>query len=427
MSQALANIIALGQERVERVKEFQGQASHPFFDWVMRQQKVTSDDFGLRIAVYLAEPGGFTAFNYASAPDFREAISPEDDAMRVYPARSAQPVLMNGDMLRGLKANRENWWIRYQEMIDRYATIAKKNLSRYFHGDGTGALAISNSAIGSTGVATLNGLTSTSGTSGQAKTKGTALLQKNEIYNAINPSTGAVRGTFVVLTEGRASCSINVTSGTIAVNDPIVISGTYNKVPTGIRHLANFSNRVLQNFDTTNAPNLNTPYYDANGNAITPSAFSLAKGKVQTYMNDTEAEKGKIIVMTPGHQKTLVNQAFQYREYTDPKGNETVYGVFSKYVDMDGDIHFIDADAADEQIRILDANSYKVLEDMPWGVYNDDGNEWRMRHGANNSGSDRFFMAIGWQGNLYKSGVAFADAVIDDVAHSGSDYITQAS
>lgn len=425
MAEGLHNITVLGQERVKRVKEFQGQSTRPLWDYLMKGKKEKVDDFGMRIPLYLAEPGGHTLFDY-SAPNFRPPIAPEDDAMRIYPSRTQIGIELNGDMLRGLKENRQNWWIKYQERVDRTVDVHKKLLSRLFHGDGTGTLAIAGNTIGGTGPATLNGVVSTGGTSGVAKTKGTAWLQKNEVYDAINPSTNAVRGTFVVTAEGRSSCAINVTAGTISTNDPICVTGGWKKAPNGIYNLANFSNRVVQGFDTTNAPSLNTPVYDAGGNAVSPAAFSYAKGLVQTRMNDEGEEKGKLCIMTPGHQKTLVNQQFQYRQLTNPKGDETVYGVASKYVDMDGDIHFVDADAADDQIRLLDSNSYGVAEDMPWGFYNDDGLTWRQKAGGGN-GADVWYCNIGWQGQLYKAGVAECDAIIDDVAHSGADYITQAS
>lgn len=425
MADGLTNAIALGQERIKLVKEFQGQDSAPLWQWVMKQKKEPLNEFGRRIPVYLTEPGGDTFFTY-SAPDFRAPIAPEFDAMRVYPARHAVAIQLTGEMLRALNRGDDNFFQTYEQRIDMTAKSSKKQLSKHFHGDGTGTLGIASTAHGGTGIVTLGGQYTSGGTSAQACTKGTSNLKKNEIYNAINPATEAIRGTFTVLTEGRRTASVNITAGTIAIGDKLVMSGSWKKVPVGLRHLANFSNRVLQNYDTTNAPNLNTPYYDLNGNPISPSAFSLAKGLVGTFVNDAAEEKGKMIVMTIGHQKTLVNQAFQYRQLVNPKGDETVYGTPSKYIDSDGDIHFIDADAPDEQIRILDAGAYGVGEDMPWGVYNDDGNEWRMNHGANSVGADTYFLSLGWQGQLEKKGVGLCDAVIDDLAHSGTDYVTQA-
>lgn len=424
MPDGLTNAIALGQERINKVKEFQGQDTFPLFKWVMAQKKEPLNEFGRRIILYLSQDGGETFFTYADA-SFRDYIAPEYDAMRTYPARFGKSIVVDGDMLRALKRGDENYFQRYQEKIDNAANAARKILSRHFHGDGTGTLAIATSAHGVVGVVTLTGMFTSGGVSAQASTKGTSNLKKNEIYQAINPANDTVRGTFTVLVEGRRQVQANLTSGTIAINDKIVQFGSYKKVPVGLRYLANFNNRVLQNYNTANAPQLNTPVYAAGGNAISPAAFSIAKGLVQTFANDVNEEKGKMIIMTPGHQKTLVNQAFQYRQYVNLKGDETVYGVPSKYIDMDGDVHFLDSDAPDEQIRILDANSYSAGEDMPWGLYDDDGNQWRMRHGTNNAGSDVWFLVIGWHGQLEKAGVALCDAVIDNVAHSGTDYATQ--
>jgi hypothetical protein len=346
--------------------------------------------------------------------------------MRVYPARFAKAVVIQGEMLRSLKKGDDNYFQRYEEKITKAGDAARKVLSRLFHGGNTGVMCISTSTIGGTGVANMNGMYTSGGTSADHSTKGTSHLKKNELYDAIDPVAETVRGQLTILTEGRRTVSVNVTSGTISANDLIVIRGSYKKVPVGLRHLADFNNRVCQNFNTANSTNLNTPYYDGGGNPLSPAAFSFAKGLVQTFANDVNEAKGKMIIFTPGHQKTLVNQAFQYRQYVNPKGDETVYGVPSKYIDSDGDVHFLDADAPDEQVRILDANSYSVGESMPWGYYDDDGNQWRMRHGSNTSGSDVWFTAIGWQGQLEKAGRAFCDAVIDNVAHDGTDYVKQA-
>jgi hypothetical protein len=424
-AEGLTNAIALGQERIKKVTKLQGQFTYPLFKYVMAKDKKPLNEFGRRIILYLSEDGGETFFTY-SAPSFRDYVPPEYDAMRVYPARFAKAVVLNGDMLRALRRGDDNYFLRYQEKMDNAAVAARKILSRHFHGDGTGTLSIATSAHAVLGAITLTGMFTSGGTSAQASTKGTAWLKKNETYDAIDPAAETVRGTFTVTLEGRRQVGATLLSGTIAINDKIVQTGSYKKVPVGLRHLANSASRVLQNYNTANALQLNTPVYAAGGAAISPSAFAVAKGLVETFTNDETEAEGKLIIMTPGHQITLTSQGFQYRQYIDPKGKETISGFSGwKYVDQEGDMHFIDADAPDEQIRILDKASYSVGEDMPWGLYDDDGNEWRMRPGTNNSGSDVYFTAIGWHGQLEKAGVALCDALIDNVAHSGTDYATQ--
>ncbi len=425
-SLGLQNVAALLQERVLSTAKFIGENEAPFFKYIMSLKKGRITEEGMRIPFQTAEDGGDTYFTYADS-SFRPYIPAEYDAMRVYPARFAKSLQFTGEMLRILRNGlaTEGQVGSMAAKTEESAKSSRKILNRHFHGDGTGTLSISQSAIGATGVATLAGMYITSGTSAHTSTKGTSWLKKNEIYQAINPATDAVRGVFTVLTPGKRTCSINVTSGTIASGDLIVLFSSYKKVPVGIRLLANFNNRVMQNFNTANAADMNTPVIDNGGNPISPAAFSAAKTLVQVFNNDAMQDRGRLIIMTPGHNSTLVNQAFQYRSYTNPRGNETVYGVPSKYVDADGDIHFLDADAPDDQIRILDANSYHVAESMPWGVYDDDGQEFRMLFGTYNAGSDEWMKAIGWQGQLYKDGRALSDVVITNIAHSGADYVTQ--
>lgn len=419
-AEGLQNAVALGQERVAEVADYIGNTKHPLFQWVMtKKDKERLTYYGKRLPFFATQDGGETFFDY-SDPTFRDYVPEESEAMRIYPANFAKSLKLKGDMLRSLMAGDPNTFDDYERKVKRFARAARQLLSVMFHGDGTGTLAISNSTINSTGAATLNCLYESAGTSAQAITKGAQYLRKNETYQAINPSTEAVRGTFTVTVEGKRSCSINVTAGTIAPNDKIVLVGSYKKVPNGLRQLANFANRVLQNYNTANNPHLNTPYYDMGGNAITPDAFKFAKSLVQALSNDENEANSKMIIMTFGHNYQLTSQGFQYRQYTDPKGNQTIHGVFSKYIDADGDVHFLDADAPDEQIRILDAASYHVGEEKPWGLY--EGKDWEMIQGTNSAGSDVYFRAIGWHGQLYKEPRGICDAVIDDIAHSGADY-----
>lgn len=425
MGEGLANAVALGQERVAEVAGFIGNTERPLFQWAMtKKDKAALTYQGKRLPFFATKDGGETFFGY-SDPSFRDYVAETSDAMRVYPANFAKSIKLKGDMQRGLERNDPTFFDSYDKKMTRSAEYAKQLLSFLFHGDGTGTLAINNSTISGTGAGqTINCLYTSGGTSAVGITKGATQLRQGETYQFINPSTEAVRGTFTVTAQGRRSVVANVTSGTGAVNDKIVLVGSYKLVPNGISNLADFNNRVLQNYNTANNTMLNTLYYAMGGNVITPAAFRTAKGYVQTDANDVNASEGKMIVMTPGHQTQLVNQAFQYRTYTDPKGNQTVHGVFSKYIDADGDVHFVDADARDEQIRILNAAAYHVGEEKPWGMYND--NSWIMLHGTYTNGSDQYFKAIGWHGNMYKEPKGIDDVVIDNVAHSGADYPSQA-
>lgn len=423
--EGIANAVALGQDMIKEQVEYIGQTERPLWQWAMtRKEKMRLTFFGKRLPFFATKDGGETFFSY-SDPSFRAYIPEESDFMRIYPANFAKSMQLKGDLKRGLEANDPNFFDDFEKKWKRFLDYAKQLMSFMFHGDGSGTLAVSNTAIGGLGAASLTCFNSSGGTSAQAITKGATQLRKNEVYDAIIPATGAVRGTFTVTAEGRVTCTVNVTAGTVAVNDLLVVTGSYNLVPVGLRHLSSFENRVLQNYDTANNTQLNTPVFAMGGNVVTPAAFKVAKGLVQTFNNDMNAASAKMIIMTPGHNVQLTNQAFAYRQYTDPKGNETVFGVFSKYIDADGDVHFLDADAPDEQIRILSSEAYHVAEEKAWG-YVDGNTDFTMLHGTYLAGSDQYFRPISWNGQLYKDPKGIDDAIIDNLAHTGAEYPKQA-
>lgn len=415
----------MAQEQVKNVRQFQGQSTTPLWEWVNKSEKMSLSDFQTRITHWIGMPTGITFFDDSNT-SFRAPTAPVFEAMRVRPAMTAETIRLNGNIFIELKNGNKQLFLSLAERINMSFVGHKRYISRLLHGDGTGTLAIAQTNINSTGPATLAGQVSSGGSSAVASTKGTAHLVKNDIYDAINPATEAVRGTFRVDQEGRQSCSVNVLSGTVAVGDKIVVTGSWKKVSNGIRNLCDGSSRIVQGVDTALFPSFNSNVYDGGGNAVSPSGISYAKGMIDTALNDQSESNSKWIIMTPGHQKTLVNQEFAYRVHNDPKGG-TVKGVFTKYVDQDGDKTFVDADAPDDQIRILEESAYKAGQLMPFGWYNLDGLKTRMLHGTNDAGSDTWFMSFGCKFNLMKKGVAKADVVYDNLAHVGADFLTQAS
>src|ERR1041385_2584612 len=142
----------------------------------------------------------------------------------------------------------------------QYTETFRKRMNQYFYGTGNGAVAYSASTITTLGTQTLSGTTTAATTPGQ--TKGTMWLGEAETYQAINASTGAVRGTFTVTTPSATSCTINLLSGTISSGDPIVIQGSYQLAMRGLGWLISDQNRVLQGLDTSVFPDLNAPVVD---------------------------------------------------------------------------------------------------------------------------------------------------------------------
>jgi hypothetical protein len=224
-------------------------------------------------------------------------------------------------------------------------------------------------------------------------------LWEGETYQAINASTGAVRGTFVVTTAGTSSCTVNVTQGTVSSGDPIVIKGSYQLAMRGLGWLISDQNRVLQGLDTSVYTDLNAPVVDLAGALLTPAAIENAKALLQTRNNALEAKNSLTAFITPGQYSTIRKQGYNLGYYLrEDAGSETMKGVQGDYTD--GDTRFIcDADDDEDRVQFAKTPDFKIYEMKPYGKYNRDGLEQRMLLGANQTGSDNWASAVGWKGN----------------------------
>jgi hypothetical protein len=279
----------------------------------------------------------------------------------------------------------------------QYTETFRKRMNQYFYGTGNGSVAYSASSISTLGTQTLAGTTTASTTPGQ--TKGTLWLWEQETYQAINASTGAVRGTFVVTTAGTSSCTINLLSGTISSGDPIVIQGSYQLAMRGLGWLISDQNRVLQGLDTSIYVDLNNPVVDLVGALLTPAAIENAKALLQTRNNAVTAKNDLTAFITPGQYSTIRKQGYNLGYYLrEDAGSDTMKGVQGDYTD--GDTRFIlDADDDEDRVQFAKTADFKIYEMKPYGKYNRDGLQTRMLLGANSTGSDNWQSAVGWKGN----------------------------
>jgi hypothetical protein len=352
-------------------------------------------DKGYRIAMWVTRPGGHTAF-LPSASDFNAAVSPQTQSMYIFPTHYALPMVFQGNVVRGLMRDQKDniGGQGLNSTLQLYADTATKRIEMMFYGDGTGALAYSSSTIGSTGPATLNCTTAAAATPGQ--TKGARRLENNgAVYNAINTSTGAVRGSFTVTTMGASSCTINVIAGTISSGDPIVDANSYNRWFRGLGWIVSDQNRTLQGLSTSSYPDLNAPVVDLAGAVLTPAAFENIKATLRTRNNEAVAADDMSCYITPGQMSVLKKQGYSLGWYDrGGEGGDTVKGVAKNY--SDGDTRFIEAADNDEDRAYLVKNDcVGRWEEMPFGEYNFDQQTWRMVLGSNQTGSDNYQRAIG--------------------------------
>jgi hypothetical protein len=349
---------------------------------------------GWRLPNWATRPGGHGAY-IPSAPDFNAAIPPQTNSMFIYPTGYSLPAVMDGAVIRGIKARQKGSVITAEKNIKWYTDAAAKRMNYITQGDGTGALAYSSSTLSAGAGQTMNCTTTASTTAGQ--TKGAVRLELNNYYQAINTSTAAVRGTILVTATGKSSCTVTVLSGSVSANDPIVDIGSYLKYFRGLAWIISGQSRVFQGVNTANNPDYNSPQLDLVNRLFTPADFETLKAMLRTRNNDPNAANRKKCVMTGGAYSDLCKQGYGYRQYVDKE--DTVQGVAKKYTDGDTDFE-LDADADDDRRYIFAGEDIARFTEMPFGIFDLDGLTMRMQMGANGTGSDSWQMAWGFRGNL---------------------------
>jgi hypothetical protein len=402
-----SEIANLGKERVAEKAQFTGETKYPLAKYLFGKKKKPLDEQGYRMPIITRRPGGHHLYGQ-SATDFRTPVPLDSDSMRVYPVWYEIGQKLNGSSLRALKRGSENQLLKYREMVGMLTDAAKKRLNHYFHGDGTAALSVcANAAINGTGSKTFTAQTLATSATGEAETKGVTRLEVGHSYALIDTDGVTINAIFTVTAKTSGSvATVNVTTSnaTSASGDYVVDAGatastsSNKRAPAGFRSLCAASG-VVQNFDRANDINTKTPRVNGNDLPITPYVFSNAKALVNIAANDMNEAEGKLVVAPIGQELMLRIQQFGYRQY---QGNENVKGVAGKYIDADGDTYLFDADAAEDRIYIVDGNSFYLGEEKPFGIFDEDSLELRMLAGTNSVGSDGFFFAIGWGGNMIK-------------------------
>lgn len=390
-----SNVADLKREAVDTMVRTYFENNAPGYN-AFRKATETSEitEKGYRIPMWVNRPGGHTAF-LPSASDFNAAVAPQSQSMYIFPTHYALPMVWQGNTLRAFERDRANNLQSLLDVLKLYTETATKRIEMMFYGDGSGSLAFSSSTLSSTGPGqTLNCTTAAAATPGQ--TKGARRLELNQTYQAINTSTGAVRGTFTVTATGASSCTINLLSGTISSGDPITDVNSYNKYMRGLGWLISDQSRTLQGLATATFPDLNSPVVDLAGAALTPAAFENIKASLNTRNNTEIAENALTCFITYGQHSVLRKQGYSLGYYmrNGEAGGDTVKGVAKMY--QDGDTTFVRATDCDEDRAYLVKNdSVRMWEEMPFGEYAFDQQSWRMLLGSNNSGSDNYQRAIG--------------------------------
>lgn len=404
-------------ERIDTIKEENARG------WNTFRQNVTKTKAGEKgiKKVYKNLTNGGHSTPTATNPDWNEPVTQEYLASYVYPVRYRLPMIVDWAIIRDFKINKTNASANVlRDTLMNTTTAALKRLNRAFYGTGDGALGYSLSALSVGNAQTMNGDTTPAASPGH--TKGTAWLRKNNFYHAINTSTGVPRGLIMVTVEGKTSCTVNVVSGTVASGDPLVDVNTYQGFFRGLGFLISNTSRTIQGINTADNPDFNSYGIDLAGAPLTFATIEdLMTGL--SIRNNNGKKTGRVFFLPIGQSSVLRKSAQNLRVYND--GSNVVKGI-AEDVDFGNNLNVVlDADLDEDRGYAAAYDEFGMLEDYALNDIDDDGQEWRMILGANNSGSERRQRGIGWDGNFYRDGNAMSSAFFKRA--SVTNVLTQAS
>lgn len=339
------------------------------------------DQRGKRFYFKKTQAGGHTNPS-KNSPDFNRAKAGQSDSMYARAAMYVIPSVIEYRMMRDAMSNKPGVRIKMADIIKDVTEVAAMRQEIYAVRDGRGALAFSSDTLAVGNTQTLNCHTAAAADPGH--TKGAVFLKVDEYYQAYNATTGNARGTFIVRTQGKSSCVVDVISGSIAADDPICDVGSYNKAPRGILHCLNNNARILQGRDTSVDDVMNCPVLDKVNTRLTIPDRDTAKTILVTYNNTAGSRANLTWVTTPGLMADLRAQQYGFgrkgmsEDATDsPKG----------YKDIDG-ARIIETAVFEEDCHVGFKNDQlKKLTEIPFGPIDDSGGPWRMLPGVNDTGS----------------------------------------
>lgn len=342
---------------------------------------------GLQIPFNRTIPGQIIGYDSRNT-SFGDYVPATAVSWYVFPVYLGMPMIFPGPTIDMLESGSEDKVVGFDRIIQDHITAFRKRLEQISVGDGTGSVAYAGATFSTLGTGqTFTGTTAASTTPGQ--TKGARWLRENHFYEAINPSTGAVRGTFKVEVKGTSTCTVNLLQGSVSSGDIIVEPGCYLKVPRGLGHLISKASRTLQGLATANDIDLNAPEVDLAGATCTPADFLTAKTKLQMRSNSSGAENRLQCHCTYNAYSILKAQGWNLTI----QDTKTTTGIQSKYVD--GDTMFILSTEMDEdRYYLYHSEALPMFETRALDTLDRDGLTWRMLFGDRGTGSDSWQRAL---------------------------------
>ncbi|HYE58046.1 MAG TPA: hypothetical protein VD948_06055 [Rhodothermales bacterium] len=316
------------------------------------------------------------------------------DDMYVYPCAVAMSYEFTGRVLRNVKDDSSLIKGIGGLLQEKTKALAKEMEIGVFN-DGSAQRAIFKSASGTT--FTFYNSTSHTPLAGFGSTNGSMHLRQNEYYDVYDATGATFRGTVQVTSKAASTTAVvNAAPAGMTDTDIFVTANGLNKAPRGLPYIVNNDTGVFQLLSRSTYPELKSPVTDLNGSAISVAEFVKTRALLEARSDEGKAMKLTAIVSI-AQEDALLRLGQNLKRFDG--GAKKFDGSFDEF--GFGGWSFVKAkDCDQDRIYFIDVASIDRYTEMPFGDYDFDGQQLRMKAGISGYGSDAGTGAIGWQGNL---------------------------
>jgi hypothetical protein len=340
---------------------------------------------GFRVPSYLRPPVGVHGISEGGS--FNQPGAETYDDMFVYPMNMSMAFELTGKTLRNAKD--ESSMIKgLNGLMEKRMMALKKEANRQVFNDGSGLRAV----VDSTATATATTITFTSAAASTfGQTKGARHLEVGETYDVYDSTLATYKSTVRVLSKTGTTATINAGVSGGATADVYVLSNSLYKMPRGLAHIVNNDTGTFQLQSRNTYPQLRAVVTDLNGAAISVQDFTKTKNLLISRAGVGKAKT--VMAINSLAQDDALRRLGQNFKRWD--GDAKIFdGSFDKFQHGDT-VEMVDPDCDEDRVYLVVKSEIKKYPEKDLGLYDEDGNELRMRSGSAGYGSDSWTGALG--------------------------------
>lgn len=337
---------------------------------------------GFRIPSYLRPPVGVHGISEGGS--FNEPGSETYDDMFVYPMNMSMAFEFTGKTFRNAKDS-SSMIKGMSGLMEKRMMAVKKEANRQCFNDGSGYRAFY--ASGTTTVTF-----TTAATANPGRTKGARHLEVDERYDVYSADLATLRASGVrILSKTGTTAVITTAVAGATADDQWILSNSLFKMPRGLGHIVNNDTGTFQLQSRNTYPQLRAVVTDLAGAAISVQEFTRTKNLLISRAGIGKA-KTLMAICSLAQDNALRNLGQNFKRWD---GDAKVFdGSFDSF-QHGSTVEQIDPDCDEDRVYLVIRSEIKKYPEKDLGLYDEDGNELRMRSGSSGYGSDAWTGALG--------------------------------